>query len=63
MVSSNMPIGCSPSITPTSLQAALLDVMAAMREDVAHDEAHRSHDEAARCAHCGYRHACDERLA
>jgi CRISPR-associated exonuclease Cas4 len=46
-----------------SLQAALLDVMAAMRDDVAHDEAHRSHDEAARCRHCGYRHACAERLA
>ncbi len=46
-----------------SLQAALLDVMAAMRDDVAHAAAHRSHDEAARCVHCGYRHACDERLA
>jgi CRISPR-associated exonuclease Cas4 len=46
-----------------SLQAALLDVMAAMRDDVAHAAAHRSHDEAARCLHCGYRQACDERLA
>ncbi len=46
-----------------SLQATLLDVIAAMRADVAHAAAHRSHDEAARCIHCGYRHACDERLA
>jgi CRISPR-associated exonuclease Cas4 len=46
-----------------SLQAALLAVMAAMRSDLAQAEAHRSHDEAARCTHCGYRHACDERLA
>jgi CRISPR-associated exonuclease Cas4 len=46
-----------------SLQAALLDVMATMRQDVAEYTAHRSHDEAARCTHCGYRHACDERLA
>jgi len=46
-----------------SLQAALQDVMAAMREDVAQDTAHRSHNEAARCARCGYRQACDERLA
>ena len=46
-----------------ALKETLLDVMAAMREDVTHDTAHRSHDEAARCAHCGYRHACDERLA
>jgi CRISPR-associated exonuclease Cas4 len=46
-----------------SLRAALLDVMAAMRSDLAQTEAHRSHDEVARCIHCGYRHACDERLA
>jgi hypothetical protein len=47
----------------TALHAALLDTMTAMRNDVAHNEAHRSHDEAARCTHCGYRQACDERLA
>jgi CRISPR-associated exonuclease Cas4 len=46
-----------------SLRAALLEVMAMMRHDLAQSEAHRSHDEAARCTHCGYRHACDERLA
>ena len=46
-----------------TLHAALLDVMAAMREDVANGSTHRSHDDAARCNHCGYRHACDERLA
>ena len=46
-----------------SLQAALLEVMASMRSDLAQAEAHRSHDEAARCTRCGYRHACDERMA
>jgi CRISPR-associated exonuclease Cas4 len=46
-----------------SLRAALLDVIAAMRTDLARGTAERSHDEAARCAHCGYRHACPERLA
>ncbi len=46
-----------------SLRAALLDVIAAMRDDLAHGAAQRSHDEAARCANCGYRHACPERLA
>jgi CRISPR-associated exonuclease Cas4 len=46
-----------------SLRAALLEVMATMRHDLAQVEAHRSHHEAARCTHCGYRHACDERLA
>jgi CRISPR-associated exonuclease Cas4 len=48
--------------TPT-LQTALLDVIAAMRDDLARTEAQRSHNEAARCVHCGYRHACEERLA
>jgi CRISPR-associated exonuclease Cas4 len=46
-----------------ALRSALRDVMAAMRADVAQSEAHRSHDEAARCRRCGYRQACDERLA
>ncbi len=46
-----------------ALQAALLDVIAAMRDDLARTEAHRSHHDAARCEHCGYRHACTERLA
>ena len=46
-----------------SLQTALLDVIAAMRDDLTHGAAQRSHDEPARCARCGYRHACPERLA
>jgi CRISPR-associated exonuclease Cas4 len=46
-----------------ALRAALLDVIAAMRDDLAHGTAQRSHEEAARCVHCGYRHACTERLA
>ena len=46
-----------------SLRAALLDVIAAMRDDLARGETQRSHEEAARCARCGYRHACPERLA
>ena len=46
-----------------ALRTELLDVIAAMRDDLARGAAERSHDEAARCAHCGYRHACPERLA
>jgi CRISPR-associated exonuclease Cas4 len=46
-----------------ALRFELLDVIAAMRDDLARGAAERSHDEAARCAHCGYRHACPERLA
>ena len=45
------------------LRTALLDVIAAMRDDLARGTAQRSHDEAVRCVHCGYRHACPERLA
>ncbi|HTP07214.1 MAG TPA: CRISPR-associated protein Cas4 [Anaerolineae bacterium] len=46
-----------------TLRTELLDVIAAMRHDLARGTAERSHAEAARCAHCGYRHACSERLA
>ena len=46
-----------------ALRTELLDVIAAMRDDLARGAAQRSHDESARCAHCGYRHACTERLA
>ena len=45
-----------------SLRTGLLDVIADMRDDLARGETQRSHDEAARCGHCGYRHACTERL-
>jgi CRISPR-associated exonuclease Cas4 len=46
-----------------ALHRELLDVIAAMRDDLNRGLAERSHDEAARCTHCGYRHACTERLA
>jgi CRISPR-associated exonuclease Cas4 len=46
-----------------TLRTELLDVIAAMRDDLARGAAERSHDDAARCVHCGYRHACPERLA
>lgn len=46
-----------------ALRSELLNVIGAMRDDLARGAAERSHDEAARCAHCGYRHACPERLA
>lgn len=46
-----------------ALESNLLDVIDAMRDDLARGTAHRSHHDAARCVRCGYRHACDERLA
>ena len=45
-----------------ALRTELLEVIAAMRDDLARGGAERSHAEAARCARCGYRHACTERL-
>jgi len=47
--------------TPT-LEAALLDTLAEMHQQERHTEVDRSHDQPARCAHCGYRTICDQRL-
>ncbi len=45
------------------LRAALLAVLAEMREARAAADVHRSHEETARCAACSYREICDESLA
>jgi len=45
------------------LRSSLLDVLDEMRLASSEDAAHRSHSDPPRCAGCGYRHACDERLA
>ena len=45
------------------LRSRVLDVLDEMRGAVTEGGASRTHDEARRCAMCGYRHACDERLA
>jgi CRISPR-associated exonuclease Cas4 len=46
-----------------ALEAELLDTLDAMRANLVEGGAARSHNEAVRCVQCGYRHACDERLA
>lgn len=46
-----------------ALESALLDVLAQMRIQERQGEAGRSHEQAARCARCGYRGHCDQRLA
>ena len=46
-----------------ALRSALLDLLDEMRQAAANGEVARSHDDARRCAGCGYRHACDEALA
>lgn len=45
------------------LERAVLDALKAMRRDLSGQRARRTHTDRARCASCGYRHACDERLA
>jgi CRISPR-associated exonuclease Cas4 len=44
------------------LEAELLAVLAGMRESLADGQADRDHDDARRCAACGYRSACEERI-
>lgn len=46
-----------------ALRTRLFDLLDAMRVDEQAGGSSRSHSDARRCAHCGYRHACDERLA
>jgi CRISPR-associated exonuclease Cas4 len=45
-----------------ALRAELLRAMGEMRSVLAHGDAHRNHADARRCAACGLREACDERL-
>jgi CRISPR-associated exonuclease Cas4 len=44
------------------LETALLDILADMRRDERRDEVNRSHDSPARCARCGFRNVCEEKL-
>jgi len=44
------------------LENALLDILADMRRDERRDEIARSHDNSARCAKCGFRNVCDQKL-
>jgi CRISPR-associated exonuclease Cas4 len=46
-----------------ALERALSSSLKAMRRDLSRGQARRSHADPARCTHCGYRHACDQRLA
>ncbi len=44
------------------LEQALLDLLAEMRRQERRPELERSHESPPRCARCGYRSACDQRL-
>jgi CRISPR-associated exonuclease Cas4 len=45
------------------LEHALLDILADMRRDEQRGEVARSHDNDARCARCGFRQVCDQKIA
>jgi CRISPR-associated exonuclease Cas4 len=44
------------------LEASLLDLLADMKRDEYKHDVPRSHEQAARCARCGYKNACDKSL-
>jgi CRISPR-associated exonuclease Cas4 len=44
------------------LENALLDLVAEMRVDERRSDIQRSHSDAQRCRHCGFRQVCDRRL-
>jgi len=44
------------------LESSLLDLLAAMKRDEHRREVERSHEQAARCARCGFRKVCDQSL-
>jgi len=45
------------------LEFALMDLLAEMQRDGFKDDIDRSHEQAARCAGCGFREICDQSLA
>ncbi|MGC1377373.1 MAG: CRISPR-associated protein Cas4 [Anaerolineales bacterium] len=44
------------------LENALLDILAEIRRDERREEVKRSHDSPGRCAKCGFRNVCEEKL-
>jgi len=44
------------------LEREIVDLLSEMRTFVHTSRVNRSHDEPGRCAHCGYRDVCDQRL-
>ena len=45
------------------LEESLIDLLADMKRDEYKKDVPRSHEQAARCARCGFRHVCDQSLA
>ena len=45
------------------LESALMELLADMKEDDVRRDVPRSHEQASRCARCGFRNVCDQSLA
>jgi len=45
-----------------ALENSLLEILADMRRDERRQQVARSHESSARCARCGFRHICDQKL-
>jgi CRISPR-associated exonuclease Cas4 len=45
-----------------ALESSLLDILADMKRDEVREQVDRSHEQAARCARCGFRNVCDRSL-
>jgi CRISPR-associated exonuclease Cas4 len=45
------------------MENSLVDLLVEMKRDEHKKEVPRSHEQAARCAKCGFKHACDQSLA
>ena len=45
-----------------ALENSLLEILAEMRRDERRQQVARSHESSARCAGCGFRHVCNEKL-
>ena len=45
-----------------SLENSVLEIIEKIQKQKKRSQTFRSHDEARRCAHCGYRRICDQRL-
>ena len=46
----------------SELENSILDILADMRRDERRDEVNRSHESSARCAKCGFRDVCEQKL-
>jgi CRISPR-associated exonuclease Cas4 len=44
------------------LESSLLDLLAEMKRDEHRKDVPRSHEQASRCARCGFRNVCDQRI-